>query len=110
MPVSYLVRYDGLPQPMERFVGHYREVHAGILGEFPGIRGLTIFQPADWRDPHGVSPGGADFVAQRDFDDIGALQAALESDARARARVDFANLAVGDARVTHQAMTAERVF
>ncbi len=107
MPVSYFVRYAGLPQPTDRFVGHYRDVHAGILAGFPGIRGLTIYQPAAWTDPQGVTPGGAEFMAQMDFDDLAALQAALESDARARARVDFANLEVGDAQVTHQAMTRE---
>jgi uncharacterized protein (TIGR02118 family) len=109
-PVSYFVRYAGLSQPADRFVSHYRDVHAPILGEFPGIRGLTLFQPAEWHDPQGVNPGGADFMAQMDFDDLAAFQAALESDARARARTDFANLPVGDARVTHQAMTRERLF
>lgn len=108
--VSYIVRYTGLPQPINRFVGHYRDVHAPILQQFPGIRGLTLFQPADWRDPQNVNAGDADFIAQMDFDDVAAFQAALESDARARAREDFANLAVGDACVTHQAMTRERLF
>lgn len=108
--VSYIVRYAGLPQPMDRFVGHYRDVHAPILQQFPGIRGLTLFQPADWQDPQGVNAGDADFIAQMDFDDMAAFEAALASDARARARQDFANLAVGEAQVTHQAMTRERLF
>lgn len=110
MSTSYFVRYAGLPQPVEPFLSHYRDVHAGILAQFPGITGLTVHVPAAWRDPQAVSPGDSDFVAQMTFDSLAALQGALMSEARARAREDFANLAVGDAVVTHQAMVTEKLF
>lgn len=110
MAISYFVRYQGLAQPRDRFLRHYRDVHAGILAEFPGLRGLTLHTPAPGADPFPTQPDGTDFLAQMVFDDPAALRTALESEARARARADFANLAVGDARVTHQAMVSESLL
>jgi uncharacterized protein (TIGR02118 family) len=108
--VSYFVRYRGLPRPREAFERYYRERHARILGEFPAIRGLVLHAPLDWRDPHPVDPDGTDFLAEMRFDDAAALAMALASEARERARVDFANLPKGGAQVTHQAMRSLRLL
>jgi hypothetical protein len=45
-----------------------------------------------------------------EFDSEQALDAALASSARARAREDFATLNLGGAAVTHQAMRSFRIF
>jgi len=102
--IAYLVRYDGLPKPVDGFVDHYETTHAAILKQFPGLRGLTLMTPAGWRDPQPVNAGKTDFLAMMTFDDTAALSAALQSPMREQARADFANLPVGDATVIHQAM------
>lgn len=109
MSISYFVRYRGLPRPADPFVAYYRDRHARILAEFPGLTGLALHSPADWNDPFQVSGDGTDFLAQMEFADPAALTAALNSPARERARADFANLPKGEAVVTHQAMRTLRL-
>lgn len=108
--VTYFVRYQGLPAPMDRFLAHYRGPHAALLQDFPGIRGLTVHTPAEATDPQATNADPTSFLAEMTFDDLNALRAALDSEARRRAREDFANLDVGGATVTHQAMVSERLF
>jgi uncharacterized protein (TIGR02118 family) len=108
--VTYFVRYRGLPEPHADFVAYYRTRHAEILRQWPGIRSLTLHVPAAWQDPFPVQPDGTDFLAEMEFDSEQALDAALASSARARAREDFATLNLGGAAVTHQAMRSFRIF
>lgn len=109
MGVSYFVRYQGLGDNGALFDDYYTHKHAPILLDFPGLQGLTLYRPSPAADSFPVNRDGTDFLAQMDFPDEMALHAALASEARARARADFANLPVGDARVTHLAMTARRM-
>ena len=108
--VSYFVRYRGLPLPIDPFVTHYQERHARILQELPGIHGLALHVPATWHDPAGIHHDGTDFLAEMRFDSVAALEAALQSEARQRARTDFARLPKGAAAVTHQAMHRLQIF
>ena len=110
MTASYIVRYHGTAPDPEAFLRHYREDHARILRDFAGIRGLTLHRGADFTDPFPVNKGGNLLIAQMSFDDVAALNAALASPARARARNDFANFPRFDGDVTHQAFVSERIF
>jgi uncharacterized protein (TIGR02118 family) len=108
--VTYFVRYRGLPQPQREFEDYYRTRHSALLLQMPGIRRLVLHAPTAWRDPFPVKPDGTDFLAEMTFANADAFKAAVESRARAIARDDLANLARGDAAVTHQAMRSLRVL
>jgi uncharacterized protein (TIGR02118 family) len=110
MTASYFVRYQGTFAEPERFLAHYAGPHARILAEFPGIRSLILHRPAAWTDPFPVDPAGSALLAQMSFDSTEALNAALASDARRRARDDFANFPAFDGSVSHEAMNATVVF
>lgn len=108
--VTYFVRYRGLPRPHDDFLAYYRERHAEILRQWPGIRRLVLHVPLDMRDSVPVAPDGTDFLAEMTFDDAAALDRALHSQERQRARADFAQLPRGNAVVTHQAMRSLRLL
>jgi len=107
--VSYFVSYRGA-SPGAAFLRHYRERHAEILKSFPGIRGLVLHTPVDWTDPYPVNPGGRILLAQMQFDSVAALDGALASEARARAREDFRTFPAFAGTVTHQAMASTAAF
>lgn len=108
--VSYFVSYQGDAPDREAFLRHYAERHARVLAEFPGIRSLVLHTAADWTDPFPVNPGGRLLLAQMGFDSTDALNAALASEARARAREDFRGFPTFRGEVTHQAMISRKVF
>lgn len=110
MTASYIVRYQGTAADKAGFLTHYREKHAPILQQFPGIGSLVLHQGADFSDPFPVNPGGNLLIAEMTFDDLPALNAALASSARAEARDDFGNFPSFDGEVTHQAFVSERIF
>lgn len=110
MSTSYFVRYRGKFSEPARFLEYYAGAHAGILAEFPGIRSLVLHRPAAWRDPFAVKQGEAALMAQLSFDSAEALDAALASEARKRARDDFANFPEFEGTVSHQAMQAKVIF
>lgn len=110
MTVSYFVRYDGALSNPAAFEHHYAGPHADILRAFPGIGSLVLHRPVDWRDPAPVVKGESSLLAQMVFPSAEALNRALASDARARAREDFANFPAFEGSVTHQAMSAEILF
>lgn len=110
MTVSYFVRYDGAPADPATFGRHYAGPHAEILRGFPGIGSLVLHQPVSWRDPAPVNRGGSCLLAQMVFPSAEALDRALASDARLRAREDFADFPAFEGSVTHQAMSAEVIF
>ncbi len=109
MSVSYFVRYKGKAENPRAFVDYYRAHHAPLLWQFPGIRNLILHHPAEFQDPFPVSPGGELMVAQMIFDTVEDLNRALASEARVRARDDFANLPGFTGEITHQAMQAETI-
>ncbi len=108
--VSYFVSYRGSSPAAEAFLRHYRGRHAEILKDFPGIQGLVLHTPVAWNDPYPVNPGGRLLLAQLQFGSVAALDAALASEARARAREDFRTFPVFDGTVTHQAMASSVIF
>lgn len=108
--VTYFIRYRGLPQPQDDFVTYYRNRHAKILGQMPAIRRLVLHMPTTWRDPFPVQPDGTDFLAEMTFSSAKEFATAVQSQARALARDDLANLPHGSAAVTHQAMRSLRVL
>ena len=110
MAVSYFVRYQGLPSPIDAFEQYYREKHLKILADFPGLRGLNLHVPTASSDSQGINADPTDFMAQMIFDNENGLNDALHSEARIRAREDFPNLPIGNAQVTHQAMSMHRVI
>jgi uncharacterized protein (TIGR02118 family) len=104
MAVSYFVRYRA-PVAVG-FVDYYRDRHAPILAQFPGLTGLVLHTPAPWRDPFPVHADPTGFLAEMRFASLDDLAAALASPERARARDDFARLPGPFGEVTHQAMTS----
>lgn len=108
--ISYFVRYRGSADDPAGFVEYYATKHAAILKEFPGIRSLSLHQPADWKDPFSVRPDGTALLAQMTFDTLADLQRALQSAARRRARDDFAQFPSFSGEVTHQAMSRRIIF
>jgi uncharacterized protein (TIGR02118 family) len=109
MTVSYFVRYRGHARDPRAFVEYYRKSHAPLLWRFPGIRDLILHLPVDFDDPFPVTPGGELMVAQMVFDTLDDLNRALASEARARAREDFANMPEFSGEISHQAMRTETV-
>lgn len=110
MTVSYFVRYQGRAADDEAFIHHYRTRHAAILADFPGLRSLTLHRPVPWRDPFPVAQPDTMLLAQMTFETAADLDAALASEARVRARDDFANFPAFSGEVTHQAMAKECLF
>lgn len=108
--VSYFVSYRGTTPDPEAFLARYRGEHARLLAGFPGVRSLILHTPAGWNDPFPVTHGGRLLLAQMSFDSGTALDAALASEARARAREDFKRFPPFEGSVTHQAMAAHKVF
>ncbi len=108
--VSYFVRYRDLPGPVEAFAADYNGRHVDILRTWPGIQRIVVHTPVTWHDPQGIRPDATDFLTEMTFASSDALHAALESEARARARDDRVNLKQGAALVTHQAMRSLRLL
>jgi uncharacterized protein (TIGR02118 family) len=85
----------GRPDDTEAFDRHYREVHIPLAKKLPGLRAYTVSQGvavAFGEDP-------AYLVAELDFDDTAALQAAMATPEGQEAGRDMvANLASGGVR------------
>src|SRR5688572_24113697 len=109
MSASYFVRYEGEGYTHKAFLSQYRDRHVPILARFPGIRRILLHVPTTWEDPFPVTPDRFTLLVEMVFDCKADLEAALQSEARAAARADFANLQqVGTVR--HQATASEEVF
>lgn len=102
--VSYFVSYRGCSPEPEAFFDYYTSTHTPLLAELPGIRRLVVHAPVGWNDPFPVNRGDCLLLAQMTFDSPAALDAALASEARARARADFQRFPPFEGSVTHQAM------
>ena len=110
MSVSYFVRYQGAPADRAAFDARYAGPHADILKDFPGLKGLVLHKPVAWRDPYPVNDAGLHLLAQMVFESEDGLAHALASEARTRARDDFANFPAFDGTIAHQAMRAETLL
>ena len=107
MTVSYFVRYQGTADDTNAFVQHYRTQHVPILRQFPRVRGVVLHRPVEWRDPFPVNPARDVLLAQMVFDSTADLNAALASEARARARADMPNFPRFKGNISHAAMIQE---
>jgi uncharacterized protein (TIGR02118 family) len=110
MSVSYFVRYEGQAADRAEFLRYYREHHAPILARFPGIRRIILHQPIEWRETLPVNPDHFTLLAQMVFNTQQDLNRALQSAARAEARVDFAHFPPFEGYVYHQATISEEIF
>lgn len=108
--ISYFVRYRGSAADPLAFANYYAMRHAAVLKAFPGIRSLSLHEPAAWDDPFPVRDDGTALLAQMTFDTPADLQRALHSEARRRARDDFKRFPAFSGEVTHQAMRSRIVF
>jgi uncharacterized protein (TIGR02118 family) len=108
--ISYFVRYRGSAADPAAFADYYATHHAAILKHLPGIRSLSLHEPAAWSDPFPVRDDRTALLAQMTFDTPADLQRALRSDARRLAREDFARFPQFSGEVTHQAMRAKVIF
>ena len=108
-PLSFVVRYYGPIDDEAAFVRFYTENHPPILATFPGIRNVLCYLPLDWRSTETVSDSSTILINEVVFDDLDALNRALESDVLPRLRADgkrFAEFGFN----THHAMRRERIY
>ena len=110
MSVSYFVRYDIEISDLDGFMRRYREVHVPMVARWPGLQRMVLHTPLSWRDPFPVNPGKAVLLAQLEFENEAALNAALASRERAEAREDFKRFPKYEGTVVHQAMAQEEVY
>src|SRR5262249_53475053 len=103
MSVSYFVRYEGTAVNASDFVRYYRDHHVPILAKFPGIREIILHTPIEWQDKFPVQSDRFMLLTQMIFDTAEDLQRALQSDARAEARLDFGRFPKFKGNVYHQA-------
>ncbi len=82
----------GHPQDPAAFDRYYRETHVPLAKTLPGLKGYTANKPAPL-NPQEQSPYY--LIADLYFDDMGALQAALQSHAGQAAAGDLQNFATG---------------
>jgi uncharacterized protein (TIGR02118 family) len=108
-PLSFVVRYYGPTDDEAAFVQFYTDNHPPILATFPGIRNVLCYLPLDWRSTKEVADSSVILGNEVVFDDLDALNRALESDVMPRLRADgrrFAEFGYN----THHAMRRERVY
>ena len=110
MSVSYFVRYDIESSDLDAFLTRYREVHVPLVSTWPGLRRMVLHTPLAWRDPFPVNPGKTVLMAQLEFEDEAAMNAAFASRERAEAREDFKRFPRYEGTVVHQAMLQQEVF
>ncbi len=111
MSVSYFIRYEGEPEDAERFFTHYRTQHAAIMRQYPGIRACKLHHPVPWNDPVNVNKDRVLVLAELVFDDIDALNNALNAEIRMKSREDFLNFPkIIDGKISHLAVETETVF
>jgi len=111
LAVSYFIRYTGTPADREAFLAHYREKHALILREYPGIRACRLHHAIAWNDPVAVNKDTPFLVAELVFDSAEALDHALASATRQRSRADFLNFPpLANGEIRHLAVETETLF
>jgi uncharacterized protein (TIGR02118 family) len=87
--VRFLVLYNAPEDPAE-FDRYYRDVHVPLAQKLPGLRRYTICT-----DVASIRGQSYYMVAELDFDDRAALQAAFESPEGHAAAQDVPNFATG---------------
>jgi uncharacterized protein (TIGR02118 family) len=84
----------GHPQDPAAFDRHYREVHAPLAKQIPGLKGFTSTKLTSLA-PQESSPFS--LIAQLYFEHMSALQAALQSPEGQATAGDLSNFATGGA-------------
>lgn len=84
----------GHPQDPSAFDRHYRDVHAALARQIPGLKGFTSTKPTSLA-PQESSPYY--LIAHLYFAQMSALQAALQSPEGQATAGDLANFATGGA-------------
>ncbi|HLW00250.1 MAG TPA: EthD family reductase [Ktedonobacterales bacterium] len=84
----------GHPQDPAAFDRYYREAHAPLAKQIPGLKGFTSTKPTSLA-PQEASPSY--LIAQLYFEHMGALQAALQSPEGQATAGDLPNFATGGA-------------
>jgi hypothetical protein len=95
MSVSSFVRYEGVAQGQAGFLRCYR---------------LALHSPVASIDPFPVNSDRFNLLARMIFETQDDLDRALQSEARAEARADFAHFPPFEGNVYHQAVVSEEVF
>lgn len=108
-PLSFVVRYYGPTADGAEFARNYTENHPRILATFPGIRNVLCYLPLDWRSTKDVPDSSLILGNEVVFDDLDALNRALESDVLPRLRADSSRFAEFGFN-THHAMRRERIY
>ncbi len=86
----------GQPQDPAAFDRYYRETHVHVARKIPGLKGYTINKPASL-NPQEPSPYY--LIADLYFENMPALQAALQSPEGQAAAGDLQNFATGGAQL-----------
>jgi len=108
-PLSFVVRYYGPTDDAAEFVRFYTENHPPILSTFPGIRNVLCYLPLDWQSIEEVADASVIVGNEVVFDDLDALNRALESDVMPVLRADgrrFAEFGFN----AHHAMHRQRLY
>ena len=84
----------GHPQDPAAFERHYREAHTALVKKIPGLKGFTSAKLTSLA-PHEPSPYYR--IAHLYFEDMGALQAALQSPEGQATAGDLPHFATGGA-------------
>jgi uncharacterized protein (TIGR02118 family) len=100
---AYLVIYEGAPADRHAFLDYYINHHLPIIWTWPGVRKVEVALGAEGKDSL-ANPAGIFLIARFTFDNLQDLQAALQSEARQRAREDSKNFPTFHGTMRHQAV------
>lgn len=84
----------GKPQDPAAFDRHYQETHAKLAQKIPGLKGFVVNKPASLNPQE---PAPYYLIADLYFENMAALQAALQSPEGQAAAGDLQNFASGGA-------------
>ena len=90
--VRFLVLYNAPVDPAE-FDRHYQEIHIPLASKLPGLRRYTVS-----RNPAPVQGESYYLVAELEWDDLAAMQAAFGSAEGKAAAADVPTFATGGVR------------
>lgn len=106
--VSYFIWYRGAPQP--DLLEYYETHHCRILRQLPGLKDLILRYPVAIEDPFSVVSDRTFLMVELRFESEAALQRALNSETREKARLDMGSFPPFEAEVTHLAMGEKVLF
>lgn len=107
-PLSFVVRYYGPTADLAAFDRFYVDNHPPILARFPGIRNVLCYLPMNWRSTGPVRDSRLILGNEVVFDDLAALNGALESDVLPLLIADGKRFASFGSN-SHHAMRRERI-